>query len=131
MRNSDPGRPPAGAGWHSPKPGSSRPGGRPAFQRPHGHQVTPSRESLGGLLVRYGVRLPDPVVDKVWQYHQLLRKNNTDQDLTRLIGFETIVQRHYAEPVRHRPERSLEGVVGGLGPDLILGEEAPHDVGGR
>ena len=45
----------------------------------------------------HGVELPPTALDKVWQYHQILRRNNHDQDLTRLIGFETIVQRHYAD----------------------------------
>ncbi len=49
------------------------------------------------MLIRYGVPLPANVLDKLWHYHQLLRKNNGDQDLTRLIGFETIAQRHYAD----------------------------------
>jgi 16S rRNA (guanine527-N7)-methyltransferase len=52
---------------------------------------------LGQLLVRYGVHLRPPTLDKLWVYHQLLREHNHDQDLTRLIGFDTIAQRHYAD----------------------------------
>jgi 16S rRNA (guanine527-N7)-methyltransferase len=63
----------------------------------HGHTAPPSRGRLEELLVSHGVTLPGPVLDKVWQYHGILRRNNGDLDLTRLIGFETIVQRHYAD----------------------------------
>ncbi len=45
----------------------------------------------------YGVKLPAKTLDQLWAYHQLLRANNGDQDLTRLIGFNTIAQRHYAD----------------------------------
>ena len=62
-----------------------------------GHSVPPSRSRLEELLVKHGVTVPATVLDKVWQYHQILRRNNGDLDLTRLIGFETIVQRHYAD----------------------------------
>ena len=72
-------------------------GGLQPRSRKSGNEPTPSRERLGALLVTYGVRVPDAVLDRLWRYHQLLRKNNGDQDLTRLIGFETIVQRHYAD----------------------------------
>jgi hypothetical protein len=40
-------------------------------------------------------------------------------------------ERQDPEPVHRRLERPLEGVAGGLGPDLVLGEQGPHDVGGR
>ena len=63
----------------------------------YGHTVPPSRSRLEELLVSYGVNVPATVLEKVWQYHGILRKNNGDLDLTRLIGFETIVQRHYAD----------------------------------
>lgn len=62
-----------------------------------GHTAPPSRARLEELLGKHGVNLPGPVLDKVWQYHGILRRNNGDLDLTRLIGFETIVQRHYAD----------------------------------
>lgn len=59
--------------------------------------LKPSRAALGQLLARYGVHLQPPVLEKLWAYHQLLRSHNHDRDLTRLIGFDTIVQRHYAD----------------------------------
>ncbi len=57
----------------------------------------PSREQLGLLMARYGSPVSDGILDKLWIYHQLLRKHNTDMDLTRLIGFDTIIQRHYVD----------------------------------
>lgn len=79
-------RPGKHAGKHGGKPGTS-----------WGHAAPPSRGRLEELLQGHGVAVPAAVLDKVWQYHQILRRNNGDLDLTRLIGFETIVQRHYAD----------------------------------
>jgi 16S rRNA (guanine527-N7)-methyltransferase len=83
------------------RPGAPLAKGQPRSQQVQrqawGHTAPPSRGRLEELLVGYGVALPATVLDKVWAYHQILRKNNHDLDLTRLIGFETIVQRHYAD----------------------------------
>ncbi len=57
----------------------------------------PSQAELGRLMQRYGVPLKPKTLELLWAYHQFLRKHNGDQDLTRLIGFDTIVQRHYAD----------------------------------
>ena len=65
--------------------------------RPQRPGPPPSRDQLGALLARHGAPVPDPVLDSLWRYHQLLRRHNADMDLTRLIGFETIAQRHYAD----------------------------------
>jgi 16S rRNA (guanine527-N7)-methyltransferase len=59
--------------------------------------VKPSKIALGQLMARYGVHLQPHTLDLLWAYHGLLRENNHDQDLTRLIGFDTIAQRHYAD----------------------------------
>ena len=65
-------------------------------------------------MVRYGVPLAPPVLDKLWIYHQFLRKHNQDQDLTRLIGFDTIAQRHYADCM------ILHGMMGGAWPSPLV-----------
>ena len=98
------GRPERGAGPGDQKAGNSgqgpgagkRSGGKPggAYGAP---AIKPSKPALGQLLARYGVHLQPPVLDRLWAYHQLLRAHNHDQDLTRLIGFDTIAQRHYAD----------------------------------
>lgn len=69
---------------------------------------------MGRLMVRYGVPLPPATLDLLWAYHQLLRENNRDHDLTRLIGFETIVQRHYADCM------ILHGMMGGEWPSPLV-----------
>jgi 16S rRNA (guanine527-N7)-methyltransferase len=57
----------------------------------------PSKEEMGRLMAWHGVRLHHSTLDSLWTYHQFLRENNKDLDLTRLIGFETMIQRHYAD----------------------------------
>lgn len=84
-------------GWkQGPKPGyhKGRPSVRPS-DRPLG--PLPTKAELGRLMALYGVKLPQPTLDQLWKYHQFLRANNKDMDLTRLIGFETMAQRHYAD----------------------------------
>lgn len=88
-----------------PAPGTSK---RPG--QSWGHSAPPSRARLEELLKGHGVELPSTTLDKVWQYHQILRRNNHDLDLTRLIGFETIVQRHYADClILHKLMKELRG----------------------
>lgn len=62
-----------------------------------GKRVTPSINGLDKLLRYYGVELGKNTLEKLWTFHQLLRENNSDQDLTRLNAFETMVERHYAD----------------------------------
>jgi 16S rRNA (guanine527-N7)-methyltransferase len=88
------GRPPLSRS--TPRSLTPRPGSANARQA-WGHSEPPSRRRLEELLHKHGVTLPAAVLDKVWEYHGILRRNNGDLDLTRLIGFETIVQRHYAD----------------------------------
>jgi 16S rRNA (guanine527-N7)-methyltransferase len=82
-------------GWKTgPKPAFHK--GRPASHgRPSG--PPPTKPELGRLMSLYGVKLPQHTLDLLWKYHQFLRANNKDLDLTRLIGFETMAQRHYAD----------------------------------
>lgn len=63
----------------------------------HGKRATPSVPGLKQLLEYHGVELQQETLEQLWAYHQLLRENNKDQDLTRLNAFETIVERHYAD----------------------------------
>ena len=62
-----------------------------------GKRVKPSIEGLDKLLHYYGVELQPETLKQIWEFHQLLRANNDDQDLTRLNAFETMVERHYAD----------------------------------
>ena len=100
------GRPPAGTKSRRKEPSAAKEqaGQRPGGQKPTGYGsagqgsgVRPSKPALGQLMARYGVHLQPQTLDQLWAYHQLLREHNHDQDLTRLIGFDTIAQRHYAD----------------------------------
>ncbi|MCF0216347.1 MAG: 16S rRNA (guanine(527)-N(7))-methyltransferase RsmG [Fibrobacteraceae bacterium] len=62
-----------------------------------GKRVNPSLSGLEKLLGYYGVELQPQTLEQIWKYHQLIRENNDDQDLTRLNAFETMVERHYAD----------------------------------
>lgn len=62
-----------------------------------GKRIKPSPKGLDTLLRYYGVTLDEETIEQLWRFHTLLRENNTDQDLTRLNAFETIVERHYAD----------------------------------
>lgn len=88
-------------------------GGRP-FQKKQRLDAPPSKEELGRLMSKYGVNLQSKTLEKLWGYHQLLRAHNGDQDLTRLIGFDTIAQRHYADCM------ILHGMMGGKWPSPLV-----------
>jgi len=49
------------------------------------------------LLKRSDIKLNKEQTHQLWTYHNLLRARNTDQELTRIIGFEPIVIKHYVD----------------------------------
>lgn len=49
------------------------------------------------MLQDAGIKIHEQQLDQMWRYHNLLRLRNQDRDLTRLIGFRTIVERHYID----------------------------------
>lgn len=57
----------------------------------------PTKEYLVELLSRANIVLSRVQVDQLWRYHGLLRDNNHDRDLTRIVGFENIVIKHYVD----------------------------------
>lgn len=68
------------------------------FRHRKSPRVRPSIEALDTLLHRSEIRLPRPQLEQLWQYHALLRRfNEPDHDLTRIIGFESIVVKHYVD----------------------------------
>jgi 16S rRNA (guanine527-N7)-methyltransferase len=52
---------------------------------------------LNKLLRAAGITLTRPQVEQLWTYHSLLHKRNADRDLTRIVGFESMVLRHYVD----------------------------------
>lgn len=52
---------------------------------------------MGKMLADGGVRLDRKQIDLLWKFHSLLRARNEDRDLTRIIGFENSVIKHYLD----------------------------------
>jgi 16S rRNA (guanine(527)-N(7))-methyltransferase RsmG len=52
---------------------------------------------MDALLKKSGIRLTPKQLEQLWRYHNLLRKRNEDRDLTRIVGFEPMVQKHYLD----------------------------------
>jgi 16S rRNA (guanine(527)-N(7))-methyltransferase RsmG len=52
---------------------------------------------MDGMLRKSGIRLSEDQLEQLWRYHNLLRLRNVGNELTRLIGFETIVVKHYVD----------------------------------
>lgn len=75
----------------SPKPRVFKP------REPRGRASAPTREDMRRLLERSGIRLDGDQLDRLWAYHSLLRRRNQDMELTRLVGFESIVVKHYVD----------------------------------
>ncbi|MGQ0721290.1 MAG: 16S rRNA (guanine(527)-N(7))-methyltransferase RsmG [Candidatus Eiseniibacteriota bacterium] len=59
--------------------------------------MAPSAESVRTLLERSGIHLRTHQLAKLWEFHRLLRERNAADDLTRLVGFESIVVKHYVD----------------------------------
>jgi 16S rRNA (guanine527-N7)-methyltransferase len=57
----------------------------------------PGIDSLRAFLDRAGIRLDADQLDRLWRYHNLLRLRNQGSELTRLIGFESMVVKHYID----------------------------------
>jgi 16S rRNA (guanine527-N7)-methyltransferase len=57
----------------------------------------PSRERLQELLEKSGIHLTPPQLDQLWRYHRLLWERNRDRDLTRIVGFDATVIKHYVD----------------------------------
>ncbi|MCH9684079.1 MAG: 16S rRNA (guanine(527)-N(7))-methyltransferase RsmG [Deltaproteobacteria bacterium] len=49
------------------------------------------------LLEDAGILLTTDQIDRLWAYHNLLRKRNHDRDLTRIIAFRSMVIKHYID----------------------------------
>lgn len=68
------------------------------FKSQFGDQrATPSQKTMVEMLNKAGIRLNQHQQDQLWKYHQLIRKRNTDRELTRIIGFEPMIIKHYVD----------------------------------
>jgi 16S rRNA (guanine527-N7)-methyltransferase len=105
---------------------------RTEFPLFNGKRVKPSLEGLDKLLHYYGVELEPATLSQFLEFHQLLRANNEDQDLTRLNAFETMVERHYADCtlinayVPEWPARMIDVGSGAGFPGIPLKLVNPH-----
>ncbi len=66
----------------------------------HFQKSTPERPTKEGLekkLKRSDINLSSGQLDQLWAYHNILRERNQDRELTRLIGFDSIVTKHYID----------------------------------
>ncbi len=62
--------------------------------------TTPPRrgkKEMGALLLQSGIELTESQLDRLWRYHELLRRHNPDLNLTRIHNFENMVLKLYAD----------------------------------
>lgn len=104
-------------------PGKRAPfGGRPKGLR---GRIAPTRENMGRMLAEKGVPLSPQQLDQLWAYHQLIRKHNHERELTRIIGFENSVVKHYLDCLVvgdyvHLPSPLLDIGTGAGFPGIVL-----------
>ncbi|MBM4304233.1 MAG: 16S rRNA (guanine(527)-N(7))-methyltransferase RsmG [Deltaproteobacteria bacterium] len=71
---------------------------KPRFsKREEERRLPPTLNSMIELLRRSEIKLNKEQIHQLWSYHNLLRARNTDQELTRIIGFEPIIIKHYVD----------------------------------
>lgn len=57
----------------------------------------PSFQKLKFLITASGIHLNEHAMAQLWRFHNSLRQRNQDRDLTRLVGFDSMVQKHYID----------------------------------
>ncbi|NBW99575.1 16S rRNA (guanine(527)-N(7))-methyltransferase RsmG, partial [bacterium] len=60
-------------------------------------RITPSQVNMDHMLREAQIKLNPTQLDQLWKYHQLIRKRNEDRELTRIVGFEPMVIKHYID----------------------------------
>ncbi|MGD8702388.1 MAG: 16S rRNA (guanine(527)-N(7))-methyltransferase RsmG [Desulfosarcina sp.] len=60
---------------------------------------TPSPDGMNALLQRCGIQLGASQIERLWTYHQLLRKYDAELNLTRIHNFENMVVKLYADAI--------------------------------
>lgn len=69
-------------------------------------QGAPSRQDMATLLSRCGIEFDSQQLDRLWQYHQLLRERNPELNLTRIHNFHNMVIKLYVDSLL--PGRMIE-----------------------
>lgn len=75
----------------------------------------PSIHYLDELLKQENIILTQRQLEQIWKYHKLIRQNNKDHDLTRLIKFETMVTKHYIDCIMVTKLTDLSGPLLDIG----------------
>lgn len=65
--------------------------------KPEEKRLKPTIESMRFLISKAEIDLSREQYAQLWAYHNLLRQRNNDRDLTRIIGFEPIIIKHYID----------------------------------
>lgn len=60
-------------------------------------RITPSQVNMDQMLREAQITLNPTQLNQLWKYHQLIRKRNEDRELTRIVGFEPMVIKHYID----------------------------------
>jgi len=71
-----------------------QPSTTPTPQRP---AMTPGRSSLESILTGCGINLDPSQLDRLWEYHRMLRSANAELNMTRIHNFENMVLKHYVD----------------------------------
>lgn len=59
--------------------------------------MPPTLNSMIDLLRRSEIKLNKEQIGQLWSYHNLIRARNADRELTRIIGFEPMIIKHYVD----------------------------------
>ncbi len=67
------------------------------FAEKMGEKSLYTKKHLDGLLKRSDIFLPEARLGKLYLFHGLIRKYNSEYDLIRTVNFENIVKKHYID----------------------------------
>lgn len=67
--------------------------------KPATEKGAPSRRGMAVLLTRCGIDFDSQQLNRLWQYHQLLRERNPELNLTRIHNFHNMVMKLYVDSI--------------------------------
>lgn len=73
---------------------NSRPAPRHREER---SSLQPTIENMNALLTKSNIQLNRRQLEQLWRYHNLIRNRNQGRELTRIIGFEPVIIKHYVD----------------------------------
>lgn len=96
------------------------------------HESEPaSPEYLARLFVQHEYACSDTELARFWEYYRLLRKRNAELDLTRIMGIEATVLKHFIDCAIVADKVDLTGAVVDIGsgpgfPGMVLAIRRPE-----